>query len=323
MDATMWMAATVAGALAALGAYAYKSMRGAGTLEARLSRTRQRAKSGAGTRSERGGEQARGTSVSHEIGRALARAGSVLAPVGAGERAKLAELLRRAGFGQKEALSVFLSTKVASAGTVAVAAWVGATQTSAGADQVIVQAASALAGFVIGGVVPEYVVRAIRKRRTARMDRALPDALDLLIMCVETGLTIERALATTAEELRPIERNLSAELSLMEAELRIGRDRRSALQAMHERSDAEGLKDMALSLMQSDRHGTPLGKSMRNIAHNQRVQRQTQVEAAAARLPVLISIPMLVMIVPGTMLLIAGPAFLGALKALGSFGGIE
>ena len=323
MDETTWMAAALAGTLTAVAAYAYKTMRGAGTLEARLSRTRRRAESGAGTRGENNRAQQRGTGAARKVASTLAQAGSVLAPVGASERAKLAELLRRAGFSQKEALSVFLTAKVATAALAALGAWIGATQTAAGAEHAVVQAASALAGFVVGGILPEYAVRAIRNQRTARIDRALPDALDLLVMCVETGLTIERALATTAEELRPIEQNLSAELSLMEAELRIGRDRRTVLQAMYERSDAEGLKDMALSLMQSDRYGTPLGKSMRNIARNQRVQRQTQVEAAAARLPVLISIPMLTMIVPGTMLLIAGPAFLGALKALGSFGGVE
>ena len=153
------------------------------------------------------------------------------------------------------------------------------------------------------------------------MAAALPDALDLMVMCLESGLTFERALATVADELEAIEPNLAAEFRLIEAELRLGANRRSVLQAFHARTEVEGLKDLATTLIQSERYGTPLTQSMKNIAAAERVERAARIAAQAERVPVLMTLPMLLFVVPGTMLLIAGPAFLTAIKALGSLGG--
>ena len=153
------------------------------------------------------------------------------------------------------------------------------------------------------------------------MAGALPDALDLMVMCLESGLTFERGILTVAEELMPIERNLAGELRLMEAELRVGGDRRAVLQEFHRRTEVEGLRDLAMTLLQAERYGTPLTQSMRNIAANERTQRAARVEARAERLPVLMTLPMLLFVVPGTMCLVAGPAFLTAIEALGAMGG--
>ena len=310
----------IAGGIGISAVYIYRSAKGAGTFEHRLSRTRQRA-TASGLAATTTKEERKKTEVHRHIGAGLVRMGSMLAPVGATERAKLADLLRRSGFGQKEALSVFLSIKVSTAVIGAMSAWSLAMQTSIGAQYIAVQIMATLVGFIIGGMVPEYGVKSIQAKRTRSMERALPDVLDLLVMCIETGLTIERGFLTVSEEMRPIEKNLAAELSLIEAELRLGRERRAVLQEVQRRSEVEGIKDMALTLMQSERFGTPLGDAMKNIAANQRLQRQTRIEAAAARLPIFISIPMLLMIVPGTMMLVAGPAFLTAIQTLGQFGG--
>ena len=177
-----------------------------------------------------------------------------------------------------------------------------------------------LAGLIIGGILPEYVLRALVSRRLRRMARALPDSLDLMVMCLESGLTFDRALLTVATELAPIEANLAAEFRQMEAELRVGSDRRAVLQEFYRRTDIDGLRDMAMTLIQSDRYGTPLTQAMKNIAANERVQRAAQVEARTARLPVLMTMPMLLFVVPGTLLLVAGPAFLTAVEALGGIG---
>ena len=82
-----------------------------------------------------------------------------------------------------------------------------------------------------------------------------------------------------------------------------------------------GLKDLAMSLIRSDRYGTPLSQSMKNIAAAERLQRAARITAQAERLPVLMTLPMLLFVVPGTMLFVAGPAFLSAVKALGGLGG--
>ena len=261
----------------------------------------------------------------HFLGPTLVRGASMLVPIGTSEREKLARALRRAGFARQEALSLFLSSKLAGslagaslfAVTAAVAGPVGALFSPG-----VLIAFGGLAGFVIGGIVPEYVVRSLVSRRRRRMAAALPDALDLMVMCVETGLTFERALATVADALMPLEPNLAREFRLIEAELRVGSNRRSVLQAYQERTDVEGLRDMTMSLIQGDRYGTPLAQSLKNIAAGERVQRTARIEAWASRLPVLMSLPMLVLVIPGTMLLVAGPAFLTAIRSLSGITGL-
>ena len=266
-------------------------------------------------REQRGGGNARA------FGLVLLKAGSMLAPVGAAERQKLTQMIRQAGFGQRDALSIFLSLKIGFAivSGIGTGFWAGGSE-MLGQDG-FMAVVVALVGFVIGGIAPEYGLRALVARRTRTMATALPDALDMMVMCLESGLTFERALATVASELEPIEPNLAGELRLMEAELRVGSDRRAVLQEFYDRTEVDGLRDLAMTLIQSERYGTPLGQSMKNIATNERVQRAARIEARSERLPVLMTLPMLLFVVPGTMMLVAGPAFLQALDALGSLGG--
>ena len=313
--------ATITALFAGLLVYIYREARRTLSLDRRLSMPRRQAlaldlwpqrreRQGAGVRGE-----------VREFGLALAKAGSILAPVGAAERAKLAQMLRMSGFPQQDALSLFLSLKLAAA----LACGTGAALWGTG-HEIIGQhfwliALTGMAGLVIGSVIPEYVLRALLSRRTLKMSSALPDALDLIVMCLESGLTFERALVTVSEELRPIESSLAAEFQMIEAELRLGSDRRLVLQEFQSRTAVEGLRDLAMTLMQSERYGTPLTQSMRNIAANERNQRALRVATRAERLPVLLTLPMLLLVVPGTMALVAGPAFLTAIKALGSLGG--
>ena len=270
---------------------------------------------------ERRGEGRRGAGGSRTLGLALLRIGSMLVPVGAAEREKLVGMLRLAGFGQREALSVFLSVKLGCALVACAFAGLRATGSELLGQYGFLVAFAVLAGFIIGGILPEYGLRFLIARRSRRMAGALPDALDLMVMCLESGLTFERAIATVAGELEPIEPNLAREFRLMEAELRVGADRRAVLREFQRRTEVEGLKDLAMTLIQSERYGTPLTQSMKNIAANERTQRAARIEAQAERLPVLMTLPMLMFVVPGTMCLIAGPAFLTAIEALGSLGG--
>ena len=256
-----------------------------------------------------------------ELALALVKAGSILVPVGAAEREKLAGTLRMAGFGHPDALSLFLSLKLGAALACGAAAALWATGHEAVAEHAFLVALAGLAGLVIGSIIPEYVLRALAARRTQNMSSALPDALDLTVMCLESGLTFERALVTVAEELKPIEPNLADELRMMEAELRLGSDRHLVLQELLRRTEIDGLRDLAMTLIQSERYGTPLTQSMKNIAAGERTQRAMRVATRAERLPVLLTLPMLLFVMPGTMALVAGPAFLAAITALGSLGG--
>ena len=262
-----------------------------------------------------------GGNLFRTLGLAFLRVGSMLVPVGVAEREKLVQMLRKGGFNRQEALSVFLSCKLASALLAGLGAglWTAGWEAVARYDFLVVLAA--LAGFVIGGVVPEYVLRALVARRVRSMTAVLPDALDMMVMCLESGLTVERAMMTVAEGLAPLEANLAREFRQIEAELRLGSDKRSVLGEYYRRTEIDGLRDFAMALIQADRYGTPLSQSMKSIAADERLQKANRIATQAERLPVLMTLPMLLFVVPGTMLLVAGPAFLSAVTALGSLGG--
>ena len=255
----------------------------------------------------------------------LMQASTRLVPVGGREREKLTRALKQAGFGRQDALSIFLSCKF---GCALLFAAIGVLCGPLLAEMVsfvpkgAVIAFSGGAGLILGGMVPEYVIRTLVNRRKRKMASALPDALDLMVMCLESGLTFERSLATVADELRPIEPHLSNEFRIIDAELRLGSSRREVLMDYYQRTEVDGLRDLAMSLVQGDRYGTPLTQSMKNIAEGERVRRTAQIAAWAARLPVLMTLPMLLLVVPGTMLLVAGPSILSAMEALGALGNI-
>ena len=244
----------------------------------------------------------------------------MVVPIGAGEREKISRLLRDAGFGHPDALSRYLAVKVTLGLGAAVAVWVGARGVEQLGGGLLIPIMGAFGAFVAGGIVSERGVKWLADRRTVRMSSALPDALDLIVMCREAGLTFERALETVASEFESVEPHLAREFTLFEKELQVGGARRHAVTAFAERTPVEGIKSLAFVLMQSDRYGTPLTESLTNIAGNERAQRAARVAEQAERLPVLMTLPMLLFVVPGTMLLVAGPAFLSAPQGIGQHG---
>ena len=307
--------------LAGLVAFIYVEVRRMLALDRKLSLPRRRALA-IGLRPQRRGRALGIRGEARAFGHALVRAGSLLVPIGATEREKLSRTLRQAGFTHSDSLSLFLSLKLGGALALGAIVALWATGVEELRQHAYLVALAGVTGLVIGSIVPEYVLRALAARRTRNMSSALPDALDLIVMCLESGFTFERALVTVADELKPIEASLASELRLLEAELRLGSDRRVVLEEFYQRTEIEGLRDLAMSLIQSERYGTPLTPSMKNIAASERTQRMLRVTARAERLPVLLTMPMLLFVVPGTMALVAGPAFLSAIRALGSIGGI-
>ena len=248
------------------------------------------------------------------------RIAATLVPVGASERAKIGDLIRQAGFQQRDALAFFLSLKI----VVLLAAGLLAGFLATGVEQFdgnpFLIGFAGLAGAVIGGLLPEMGLRRLSARRRLRLSRALPDALDLMVLCVEAGYTFERALYMVSLELQPLAPDLARELASVEAELRLGADRRSALQGLYARTGADALRDFAMTVVQGERYGTPMGQSIQNIARNERLQRASRIEAQAGRLPVIMSLPMLLLVVPGIILLMGGPAFMMAIQAIQGMG---
>ena len=268
-----------------------------------------------------GGGQEDARSLLQRVGSAFVAVASVVAPIGAGEREKLNRLLRDAGFGHSDALPRYLAVKVTLGLAAAAATWMGIQGIELEGGGILLPALGAFGAFVAGGIASERGVKWFASRRSMRMSSALPDALDLIVMCREAGLTFERALETVASEFETVEPHLAREFTLFEKELQVGGARRHAVTAFAERTPVEGIRSLAFVLLQSDRYGTPLTESLSNIASNERALRAARITEQAERLPVLMTLPMLLFVVPGTMLLVAGPAFLSALKALGNLGG--
>ena len=194
--------------LGVLGLFVYRETQRSLALDRRLSIPRAWAVAAGLGPERRERRRGSGRGAAGALGLALVRAGSVLVPVGAGEREKLAGMLRLAGFAQRDALAVFLSAKLAVALAVSVLAGVQAAGSALLGEHGFLVAFAALAGFVVGGIVPEYVLRFLVARRSRRMAGALPDALDLTVMCLESGLTFERAMLIVAAS--PSRRTLRA-----------------------------------------------------------------------------------------------------------------
>jgi len=164
-----------------------------------------------------------------------------------------------------------------------------------------------LAGAIGFYSVP-YLLRFITNRRQDRIDKALPDVLDLLIVCMEAGLSLQATINRVSDEVRSMSVDLYKELQLTNAELRTGINREVALKNLGERTGVQNVKALVGLMIQSDRMGASIVQSLRTHAAFLRVQRAQRAEERAARLPVKILFPMLIFIFPAIFVVVIGPA---------------
>ncbi len=176
----------------------------------------------------------------------------------------------------------------------------------------ILLAAAAIAGLM----APDVLLRSVRARHLAAVERAMPDALDLLVICAEAGLALEQGMERVAAEIRVSSPHCAVELALTHNELRILADRRTALINMGRRTGLVSLQRLAGTLAQALQYGTPLSQALRSLAAELRGEALTRFEARAARLPVLMTLPMILFILPCVFLVVAGPAVLAIIEKL-------
>lgn len=154
-----------------------------------------------------------------------------------------------------------------------------------------------------------YLKNAAQKRQQSIMG-AFPDALDLLLICVESGMSIEAAFHKVSSEVGSQSIELAEELSLTTAELSYLQDRRSAYENLAKRTNHPGVKAVCTSLIQAERYGTPLGQALRVMAKENRDMRLATAEKKAASLPAKLTVPMIVFFLPVLFVVILGPAIL-------------
>jgi tight adherence protein C len=174
----------------------------------------------------------------------------------------------------------------------------------------ITRLAMALGLALIGYYAPAIYLSNVAQKRRESIMRAFPDALDLLLICVEAGMSIEAAFQKVAAEIGSNSIELAEEMSLTTAELSYLGERRQAYENLAMRTNHPGVKAVATSLIQAERYGTPLGASLRIMAKENRDMRMAQAEKKAAALPAKLTVPMIVFFLPVLFVVILGPAII-------------
>lgn len=166
----------------------------------------------------------------------------------------------------------------------------------------------AMVGGMIGLLAPDFIASRLRARYLARLERGLPDGLDLLVICAEAGLALQPAMQRVVDEIAGVFPQVAAEFRLTLHELRVLTDRREALTRMGKRTSVTALQRLAQTLIQSMQYGTPMSQALRMLAAELRQEHLLRFEARAARLPVLLTLPMVAFILPTLFLVVGGPA---------------
>ncbi len=166
--------------------------------------------------------------------------------------------------------------------------------------------AAAVAGFYAPNI---FLANRIAKRRTSIM-QAFPDALDLLLICVEAGMSIEAAITKVGQEIGGSSIDLAEELTLLSAELSYLPDRRMAYEGLARRTNHPGVKSVATAMTQAETYGTPLGAALRTMAKENRELRLSAAEKKAAALPAKLTVPMILFFLPVLFIVILTPAII-------------
>ncbi len=162
----------------------------------------------------------------------------------------------------------------------------------------------------LGYFLPDIYVTNVAQKRQESIMKAFPDALDLLLICVESGVSIEAAFQKVASEVGTQSVELAEELSLLTAELSYLPDRRQAYENLAKRTLHPGVKAVATALIQAERYGTALGQALRIMANENREMRMQEVEKKAASLPAKLTVPMISFFLPVLFVVILGPAII-------------
>lgn len=238
----------------------------------------------------------------HVIGGVVEHFEKIL-PKSQAEISVVQQRLVRAGLRSDNAVKMFYGAKVLTPAILIVLSWV------TGAVHVGPFFILALAGG-IGFLAPDFWLGRKIANRQAAMKKGLPDVLDLLVICVEAGLSLDQATARTAQELDKAQPALSDELGIVALEQRAGRARSDAWKHLAERTDVDEIRNLVSMLVQAEQFGTSIGKTLRVHSDTLRTKRIQEIEEKAAKLSVKLLFPLVLFIFPSLFLVVLGPAVL-------------
>lgn len=225
-----------------------------------------------------------------------------------------ADLMAQAGWRFQDATTVFLAARLIAPFVLGIAAYLLAPALFPQLEgmQRLVAAAGAT---LLGAYAPNLVLKNAILRRQAALLKGLPDALDLMVICAEAGLSLDAALTRVSREIGASAPELADELGLTVIELGFLPNRKDALVNLARRAPLPAMRGLTHTLVQAERYGTPLAQALRVLAAEFRDNRMMKAEEKAARLPATLTVPMITFILPPLFVVLIGPAIIQALAA--------
>jgi tight adherence protein C len=173
----------------------------------------------------------------------------------------------------------------------------------------------ALVGALLGYVLPDFIVKRMAARHAKRIENGLPDALDLLIICIEAGSSLDQSIVKASDELAVSHPALASELRMVTTEIRAGKPRLEAFRNFAERTQVEDVRSLVTMLVQTDRFGTSIAQALRVHADTSRTKRRQRAEERAAKIGVKLVFPLVLCIFPAVYIVCIGPAVIAVYRA--------
>ncbi len=218
------------------------------------------------------------------------------------------EKLRQAGFRTEKHLMTFLAMRLITPIVIGIFTFIYTSTVLAEKVPPNLRLTASVVGMVFGFYLPTLVVKNFITKRQKSIKKSWSDALDLLLICVESGMALEPAMVRVGKEIGSQSVPLAEEIALTVAELSFLGDRRKALDNLSKRTGLDTVKSVVTSLIQSERYGTPLASALRVLAQENRNDRMAEAEKKAAALPPKLTVPMILFFLPVIFVVILGPA---------------
>ncbi len=246
---------------------------------------------------------------------ALPKMGEALLPESEEKRTRLQAKLIHAGYYGRQAMVYYLGTKMLlMIGPACLGFMVGLTGVMRLFDAVVYFGLFGMLGII----VPPLWLRHCRMKRQTNFRRALPDALDVLVICLEGGLSLLAGFRRVSGELRTAHPGLAKELNIVQREIQLGRSTGDALRQFADRADLEELRSLASVIIQAEKYGASLVKALRVHADSLRIKRLQYAEEMGQKAGIKVLFPTLLFIFPGIFIVVVGPAIFGLMKTLGN-----
>jgi tight adherence protein C len=248
--------------------------------------------------------------------RAVVSLGEAITKAGLLSASALDDLERRlsiAGFRGHGMLSLFVGAKLLSLAGLPLLGWllIGHSGWS-----LSIRFATIAGAGMVGLLLPDFVIRRLHRRHLQAVERGLPDALDMLVICSEAGLGLDPAIERVSREIATAHPAVAEELMNLVRDMRVNADRRAALVNLGVRTGLKSLRRLGVTLVQTLQYGTPLSQALRTLSAEMRQEALTRFETRASRLPTLLTVPMIVFILPCVFLIVGGPAVVHILQVM-------